>query len=60
MEEMQCPDCQRTLGVLIDIDRSRSWDMKCQCGFYRELPVGAVIFGVAGPQGVLRVFSPLL
>ncbi len=59
MEEMQCPDCKRTLGVVID-DESNSWTIECRCGLYRELPLGAVIFGISGPQGVLTVFRPRL
>jgi hypothetical protein len=59
MEDMQCPDCKRTLGVVID-DESSSWAMACRCGLYRELPLGAVIFGIAGPKGMLNVFRPRL
>jgi len=60
MEEVQCPDCKRTLGVAMEADDSSPWLMECRCGCYREIPVGAVIFGIAGPKGVLTVYSPRL
>jgi hypothetical protein len=60
LEEIQCPECGRMLAVVIDADHPSSWDIKCRCGLYRELPVGTIIFGISGPQGVLRVFRPRL
>jgi hypothetical protein len=60
VEEMQRPNCKRTFGVARDADDSSPWLMECRCGLYREVPIGAVIFGIGGPKGVLTVFRPRL
>jgi hypothetical protein len=58
MDEMQCPDCKRIIGVSIDEEQANGLRIDCRCGRKHEIPPGAVIFGIAGKRGLLTVFLP--
>ena len=58
MDEMQCPECKRIIGVSIDEGQPGGLKIDCRCGRLHEIPSGAFIFGVAGPKGLLTVFLP--